>query len=197
MLLIKKIGILVGAFSLLVAVPVTIARNEKGIFFAQAEDEEVQGTYTLTINNTVEFDTVAKTASITKQIGSTTLEILNTSTLSFSNTNKLPITFSGVGGTEPRIRLAQVQNIRSVIANFSSDNPTSVTFRYVYLDIVNNIKQSNLNVNVDEPNIVANVEYFTTGTNPFIGNGSHPDELIVIFPYGSSTLNSLTITYDC
>jgi hypothetical protein len=195
-LLIKKIGILVGAFSFLVAVPVSIARNEKGNFFAQAAS--VPGTYSLTIDNTVEFDTVAKTASINKQIGSTTLEILNTATLSFSDTNKLPITFSGVGGPPPRIRLAQVQNIRSVIANFSSDNPMAIEFRYVYLDIVNNIKQSETTLLTDQKNIVSNNEYFTAGTSPFIGAGSHPDELIVTFPNGgSSTLNSLTITYDC
>jgi len=195
-LLIKKIGILVGTFSFLVAVPVSIARNEKGNFFAQAAS--VPGTYSLTIDNTVAFNTVAKTASINKQGGSTTLEILDTATLSFSNTDRLPITFTGPGiGSTPSIRLVQVQNIRSVSAVFSTTAGT-VNFVYSYRDIVNNNTGPGSSVFVFENTVATNTEYFTNlGTEAGVGNNSYPDELYISFPRNSSTLTSLTITYDC
>ena len=44
---------------------------------------------------------------------------------------------------------------------------------------------------------LTNTKYFPPDKTGCVGNGSYPDELIVIFPYGSSTLNSLTITHDC
>jgi hypothetical protein len=197
MILMKKIGILVGAFSFLVAVPVSIARNEKGNFFAQAAS--VPGTYSLTINNTVEFDTDAKTASINKQVGSTTLEILNTATLSFSNTNKLPITFAGDPDLPtPRIRLVQVQNIRSVSAVFSTTTST-VSFQYRYRDIVNNVTGPGNSVSATQNAVESNTEYFTPlRTDAGVGNNSYPDELLIIFSStDASTFNSLTITYDC
>jgi hypothetical protein len=196
MILMKKIGILVGAFSFLVAVPVSIARNEKGNFFAQAAS--VPGKYSLTIDNTVAFDTVAKTASINKQVGSTTLEILNTATLSFSNTNKLPITFAGDPDLPtPRIRLVQVQNIRSVSAVFSTTTST-VSFQYRYHDIVNNVRGPGNSVSATQDAVESNTEYFTNlGTEAGVGYNSYPDELYISFPRNSSTLTSLTITYDC
>ena len=196
MILMKKIGILVGAFSFLVAVPVSIARNEKGNFFAQAAP--VSGTYSLTIGNTVEFNTGAKTASINKQVGSTTLEILNTATLSFSNTNKLAITFAGDPELPtPRIRLVQVQNIRSVSAVFSTT--TSVSFVYRYRDIVNNVDLLGNSVSATQNAVVSNTEYFTPlRTDAGVGNNSYPDELLIVFSStDASTFNSLTITYDC
>jgi hypothetical protein len=193
----KKIGILVGAFSFLVAVPVSIARNEKGNFFAQAAS--VPGTYSLTISNTVEFDTDDKTASINKQVGSTTLEILNTETLSFSNTNKLPITFAGDPDLPtPRIRLVQVQNIRSVSAVFSTTTST-VSFQYRYRDIVNNVTGPGNSVSATQNAVESNTEYFTPlRTDAGVGNNSYPDELFIVFSSTDvSTFNSLTITYDC
>jgi hypothetical protein len=90
-----------------------------------------------------------------------------------------------------------VQNIRSVSAVFSTTAGT-VTFTYFYLDIVNNVTGPGNRVAASQNPVVSNTEYFTTlRTAAGVGKNSYPDELYIVFPHDSSTLTSLTITYDC
>jgi hypothetical protein len=195
----KKIGILVGAFSLLVAIPVSIARNDKGTFFAQAAP--VQGTYSLTIDNTVAFTTGGVgqgSASINKQGGQTTLTIDDAEYLIFTNSNRLPITVRGEEDEDaPSIRLVQVRNIRSVSAVFTSGGNVSFVYRYRDFDI--NGRSASFST-LAENLVNSNTVYVTPrSTSGGIGNNSYPDELIISFDDHPvmSTLTSLTITYDC
>ena len=198
MLFMKKIGIFVGAFSLLVAIPVSIARNDKGNFFAQAAS--VPGTYTLTIDNTVVFTTGAPgqgSASINKQGGQTTLTIDDAENLTFTNSDRLPIAVRGEEDEDaPAIRLVQVRNIRSVSAVFTSGGNVSFVYRYRDFDINGrSVSFSTLAENF----VTSNTVYVTPlRTDAGVGNNSYPDELLIVFSStDASTFNSLTITYDC
>ena len=194
--LFKKLSITGGAIAVLVALIVNVGLNQNSQFEPNAAPP-TGGLYTLTIDNTVEFNTGSKNAVITKEIGTTTLSILNTLSLAFSNTNRLPITFTGdVDEVSPRVRINQIQNIRSVLVVFSTTD--TVQYRYTYLDIVNNIQGVGSPISVTESSTTSNTTYFTPlRTGGGVGDNSYPDQLLIIFPPVSVTLTSLTITYDC
>jgi hypothetical protein len=206
--LFKKLSITGGAIAVLVALIVNVGVNQNSQFDVEADP--IPGTYTRTLNGTLyQFSTITNSInSFEKYAGTNTRVLLqNTTSRTWTNLgggyNRLPVTFSGTNNgvsPSPSIMIEQIQNIRTVVANFST---TGVSVNFVYDYLIGYEGGFNVWSGQDggEYEIQSGVSSDTVYSAPLKSTGygvnSRPDRLIISFPFDTSTFTSLTITYDC
>ena len=208
--LFKKLSITGGAIAVLVALIVNVGVNQNSQF--EVDADPIPGTYTRTLDGMIyQWNTTPPTPSISsfeKYEGTNTRVLLqNTSSQTWTNLgggfNRLPVSFSGTNNgvnPSPSIMIEQIQNIRTVVANFST---TGVSVNFVYDYLIGYEDGFNVWSGQDggEYEIQSGVSSETVYSAPLkstgLGVNSRPDRLIISFPFDTSTFTSLTITYDC
>jgi hypothetical protein len=203
--LFKKLSITGGAIAVLVALIVNVGVNQNSQF--EVDADPIPGTYTRTLDGMIyQWNTTTnRINSFEKYAGTNTRVLLqNTTSRTWTNLgggyNRLPVTFSGTNNgvnPPPNIMIEQIQNIRTVVANFST-TAGSVNFVYDYLDLDEDLWSGE---DASEYEIQSDVSSDTVYSTPLkttgFGATSYPDRLIISFPFDTSTFTSLTITYDC